>query len=159
MSYQNITIVGNVGRDPEIKYLQNGDAVCDFTVAVSKVSGKGEARKETTTWFKISLWRSLAEIAGQYVKKGQKVLISGEVKASAYTTQTGEVRASLEITGNELRMLSRVDGGENAGGDSGMGGGNMNNSAPQSAPARGGGNRRPASGGEPTYTDPEDIPF
>jgi len=152
MSYQQITIVGNVGRDPEIKYMSNGDAVCDFTVAVSKVTGKGEARKETTTWFKCTAWRNLAEIAGQYVKKGMKVLVAGEVKASAYTTQTGEVRASLEITANELRTLSsRGELENNGGGD--MGG----NSAPAPAPARGGNRRQPNS--EPTYTDPEDIPF
>ena len=174
MSFQQIILVGNVGRDPEIRYLQNGDAVCDFSVAVSKVTGKGETRKETTTWFKCTAFRNLAEISGQYVKKGMRVLIAGEVKASAYTAQNGEVRASLEVVANELRMLSNRN---ETGAEGGISGGDTgdaynNNSAPAQARGAGGGNnnnaaassgtgtRRPARGAnEPTYTDPEDIPF
>jgi len=153
MSFQQIIIVGNVGRDPEIKYMSNGDAVCDFSVAVSKVSGKGEARKETTTWFKVTVWRNLAEIASQYVKKGTRVLIAGEVKASAYVAQSGEARASLEVTGNELRLLSSRS--ESGGGD--MGNDIGDSAPPPPPPSRGG--RRSAPASEPTYTDPEDIPF
>lgn len=173
MSYQLTIIVGNVGADAEMKYLKDGTAVTNFNVAVSKVRGKGEARQETTVWIRVSTFGNLAEISGQYVKKGMRVLVSGEIKASAYTTQTGEVRASLELTANEMRMLSSKNemggngggyGGGNAGGDDD--GGELYN-APAQAPARGGGaaasgssgNRRPARGNEPTYTDPEDIPF
>ena len=114
MTYQQITIVGNVGRDAEIKYLRDGTAVTDFSVAVSKVSGRGEQRKESTTWFKVTIWREQAETAAQYVKKGTRILLTGEVGASAWIDKkTGEAHASLELTANVFRLLSsKAESGE-----------------------------------------------
>ena len=116
MTYQLLTIVGNVGQDAEIKYLRDGVAVTNFSVAVSKVTGKGDARKETTTWFKITIWREKAETAAQIVKKGARILVTGEVSASAFIDKkTGEARASLELTASEFRLLSsreETEGGE-----------------------------------------------
>lgn len=107
MTYQLITIVGNVGTDPEIKYLRDGVAVCNFSCAVNKVTGKGETRKEVTTWFKVTIWREKAETAATLIKKGGRILLTGEVSAEAYIDKkTNEPRASLVLTGNEFRLLS-----------------------------------------------------
>jgi single-strand DNA-binding protein len=107
MTFQQIIIVGNVGRDPEFKYLEtSGIAVCSFSVAVSKVKGRGDQRTEKTTWFRVTIWRERAETASQLIKKGQRVLIVGEVSASAYVAQDGKPTASLEITASDFRLLS-----------------------------------------------------
>jgi single-strand DNA-binding protein len=107
--YQYTIIVGNVGRDPELRYTQQGVAVCDFSVAVSRRwndRGSNEQREETT-WFKVSAWREKAETISQYVKKGQQIMVTGEVKASAYTGQDGQPKASLELTLREFQFLGR----------------------------------------------------
>lgn len=115
--YQQITIVGNVGRDPEFKYIEpNGVAVCTFSVAVSKVTGRGDQRKEKTTWFRVTVWRELAEIASQFVRKGQRILVVGEVGVSAYLDQSGKPAASLEITASNFRLLSAKHESEEAAG-------------------------------------------
>jgi single-strand DNA-binding protein len=145
MTYQQITIVGNVGRDAEIKYLRDGTAVTDFSVAVSKVTGRGEQRKEKTTWFKVTIWRERAETAAQLIKKGTKILVVGEVDASAFTDKkTGEARASLEITCFNFQLLSPK-------GETQPEGGAAYN-------ANSGGGRAP-SGEEPAYNEADDIPF
>lgn len=104
--FQQITIVGNVGRDATLKYTQSGIAVSDFSVAVSKVTGSGESRQEKTTWFRITAWRNLGEIAGQYVKKGAKILVTGEVAASSYVDKNGNTQVTLELTADTFKILS-----------------------------------------------------
>jgi single-strand DNA-binding protein len=106
MTFQQLIIVGNVGRDPEFKYTSEGVPVCTFSVAVSKVTGRGEQRSQKTTWFRVTLWRDRAETASQLLKKGQRVLLVGEVSASAYVAQDGKPVASLEMTASEFRLLS-----------------------------------------------------
>ena len=110
MTFQQVIIVGNVGRDAELKYTPQGVAVCDFSVAVNKVTGKGENRKEKTTWFKVTVWRERAETASQYIKKGMKIMVIGEVDARAYTDKAGQPVASLDLTANDFKFLdSRGD--------------------------------------------------
>lgn len=112
--YQQITIVGNVGRDPEMRYTGGGTAVCSFSVAVSRswTDKTTNERREKTTWFKVTAWRQLAETCSQYVKKGMQILVIGEIDASAYVTQNGEPRASLELTASTVKFLgSRGDSG------------------------------------------------
>jgi single-strand DNA-binding protein len=106
MTFQQLIIVGHVGRDPEFKYTSDGVPVCTFSVAVSKVTGRGEQRSQKTTWFRVTLWRDRAETASQLVKKGQRILLVGEVSASAYIARDGQPVASLEITASEFRLLS-----------------------------------------------------
>ena len=107
MSYQQITLVGNAGQDAEIRYLRDGVAVATFNLAINKTTGRGESRKQTTTWFRVTVWRELAEIVAQYVKKGMQVLVVGEVDVSAYIDkQTGQARASLEVTASKVTFLS-----------------------------------------------------
>lgn len=110
--YQYTIIIGNVGRDPELRYTQSGVAVCDFSVAVSRrwTDRTSNERREQTTWFRVTAWRGLAETVNQYVHKGMQVMVTGMVDASAFTGQDGQPRASLELTAQDIQFLgSRGD--------------------------------------------------
>lgn len=107
--YQQLIIVGNVGKDCELNYTPQGIAVAKFSVAVNKVTGKGEDRKEKTTWFRVTVWRERAETASQWIKKGMRIMVIGEVAASAYTGKDGDPMASLEVTAYDFKFLSRSD--------------------------------------------------
>ena len=110
--YQYTIIIGNCGRDPEMRYTQSGVAVCDFSVAVSRKwtdKNTNEAR-EKTTWFRVSAWRGLAETCNTYVRKGMQVMVTGEIEASAFVGDDGEARASLDLTARDVQFLgSRED--------------------------------------------------
>lgn len=114
--YQNTQIIGNVGIDPEMRYTQTGKAVTSFTVAVNESWTNAAGQKqEETTWFRVSCWEKLAEITGQYVKKGMQVFVTGKIKAQAFTDKQGELRASLELTAKEVKFLgSRAENGPSA---------------------------------------------
>jgi single-strand DNA-binding protein len=116
--YQYTVIVGNVGRDPELRYTADGTAVCDFSVAVNErwTDRQSDEQRERTTWFRVTCWRQLAEIVHQYVTKGRQVLVTGRVDASAWIGQDGEARATLELTARDVKFLGRRD---DAGGDYG----------------------------------------
>lgn len=112
--YHTIIVVGNVGKDPEMRYTPSGQAVTSFSVATSRqyTGNNGEQVKETI-WFRVSTWGKLAETCNQYVKKGSKVLIEGRLTADKatggpriWTKQDGTAGASFEITANTVRFLS-----------------------------------------------------
>jgi single-strand DNA-binding protein len=105
--WQQLILVGNVGRDPEMSYTPQGIAVCKFSVAVNKVTGRGENRKEKTIWFRITVWRERAETASQYIKKGMRIMVIGEVDVSVYTDKQGQPAATLEVTANDFKFLDR----------------------------------------------------
>jgi len=110
--YQYTIIIGNVGRDPELRYTQSGVAVCDFSVAVTRrwTDRNSNEPREKTTWFRVSAWRSLAETCNQFVRKGMQIMVTGEVDASAYIGQDGEARATLELTAQNVQFLgTRAD--------------------------------------------------
>ena len=112
--YASTTIVGNVGREPEMRYTPAGVPVTSFSVATNRrwTNAAGESQ-EKVTWYKVTCWRKLAEIAAQYVTRGKLILIQGEVEASAYTGKDGEARASLELTANTMKFLGgRSDSAE-----------------------------------------------
>lgn len=117
--YQRLIIVGNVGRDPEMRYTPSGQAVCNFSVATTHqyTTGSGEKVKETS-WFKVSTWGKQAEVCNQYVKKGSKVLIEGRLTPDKATggpriwDKNGEPAASFEVTAGTVRFLSSRNGGE-----------------------------------------------
>ena len=108
--YSYTIIIGHVGGDPVLRYTSTGIAVCSFSVAVSrKWTQDGEAH-EDTTWYKVSAWRGLAETCNQYVTKGMQIMVTGEVKASAYLGKDGQPQASLELTARDVKFLgSRGD--------------------------------------------------
>jgi len=127
--YQSLTIVGNVGKDPEMRYTPSGQAVTSFNVATNRqyTTGNGEQVKETI-WFRVSAWGRQAETCNQYLRKGSKVLVEGRLTVDAatggprvWTDNSGNPRASFEVTANTVRFLSsrgEVDSG--FGGDSGF---------------------------------------
>ena len=111
--YQQVIIVCNLGRDPEMRYLQSGVPVCNFTVAVNQISGSAENRTEKTVWFRVAAWRELGERCSQYLAKGRQVMVIGTVDARAYTDNSGQPQATLELTARDVRFLgSREDGGQ-----------------------------------------------
>lgn len=104
-----VILVGNIGQDPEIRYMPNGNPVANLTLATSetwKDKQTGEAR-EQTEWHKVVLFNKLAEIAGEYVKKGSKVYLEGSIRTRKWQDQQGQDRYTTEILGNELQMLDR----------------------------------------------------
>lgn len=112
--YSKVIIVGNVGRDPEMRYTPSGQAVTSFSVATNRqyTNNNGESIKETT-WFRISAWGKQAETCNQYLKKGSKVLVEGRLTADpstggprVWTSQDGNPRASFEINAGTVRFLS-----------------------------------------------------
>jgi len=107
--YQYTIIVGNVGRDPELRYTQSGVAVCDFSVAVTRRwnDRNTNEKREETAWFRVTTWRGLAETCNQYVHKGMPIMVAGRVSASAYIGKDGEARASLELTAVDVQFLGR----------------------------------------------------
>lgn len=106
MAVNKVTLVGRAGRDPKIKYMPNGDAVCNFSVATSETwKDRNGEKQERTEWHNITLYRKLAEIAGQYLTKGKEVYIEGKIQSRKYTGKDGVERTAYEIIGNEMKML------------------------------------------------------
>lgn len=113
MSFNKITIIGNLGRDPELRYTPQGDAVCDFSVAVNdrKRDKTGELQ-DVTTWFKVTFWRKQAENATKYLTKGQKVYVEGRLQLEEWTDRDGNTRQTLAIQGTDMHFLSDRSGDE-----------------------------------------------
>src|SRR5213595_4196761 len=104
-SVSKIVIIGNVGRDPELRMTPNGRPVCEFSVAVNRVTGKAEDRQEQTDWYRISCWSTLAERAQQFITKGRLVYVEGRFTPRTYTDREGKERMSLDISANDFQML------------------------------------------------------
>jgi len=154
-----VILIGNLGQDPEVKYMPNGGAVTNVTIATSeswKDKSTGE-QKEKTEWHRVVFFQRLAEIVGEYLKKGSKVYIEGKLQTRKWQDQSGNDRYTTEIVANEMQMLDSRGGG---GGD----GGNFNQSSSQSpsqssgaAPQQQQPAAAPAGGGMGDFDD--DIPF
>ncbi|VAW77335.1 Single-stranded DNA-binding protein [hydrothermal vent metagenome] len=144
-----VILVGNLGKDPEVRYMANGGAVCNATLATSeswKDKQTGE-QKDKTEWHNIVFYRRLAEIAGEYLKKGSQVYIEGKLQTRKWQDKNGNDRYTTEIIANEMQML----GGRGGGGGSAEFGASSA-SAPQSAPVA-----VPAAAAGADFDD--DIPF
>lgn len=125
--FQKLIVVGNLGRDPEMRYMPDGTAVTNFSVASSRRwTGADGQPHEETTWFRIEVWRRQAETANQYLSKGSKVLVEGRIKPDPntggprlWTRQDGTMSASFEVVADTVRFLSgrAEDGGAAAGGE------------------------------------------
>jgi single-strand DNA-binding protein len=155
-----VILVGNLGKDPETRYMPNGKAVTNFSIATSeswKDKQTGEQR-EQTEWHNIVMYDRLAEIAAEYLKKGSQVYIEGKLRTRKWQDKEGRDRYTTEINANEMQML----GGRSGGGGGGMGGGGEHGGEARgsSRPAPSGAGRgAPApSGGDETPFD-DDIPF
>jgi len=101
-----ITIIGHLGRDPEMRYTPEGQNVTSFSVASTRKykTGAGEQREETE-WFNCSAWGKLAEICNEYLAKGKQVYIEGRLKSRTYQAQNGETRFSIDVTCSEIQFL------------------------------------------------------
>ena len=132
-SVNKVILVGNCGRDPEIRYLPSGQAVANISVATStrrKDKNTGESI-ETTEWHRVTFYDRLAEIAGEYVKKGRPIYVEGRLKYGKYTDQSGVEKNTVDIVATELQLLGGREGMGAPGGDGDEGGGAQ---APRRAP-------------------------
>jgi single-strand DNA-binding protein len=166
-SVNKVILVGNLGRDPEIRYMPSGEPVANITIATSsKYKNKSGELVEETEWHRITFFGKLAEIVGQYLKKGRSVYVEGRLKTRKYTDKDGVEKYATDIIANEMQMLGGREGmGEPAGGgDDSYGGYEQapRRAAPQAAPRaaapapRQAPAPRPASG----FDDmDDDIPF
>jgi single-strand DNA-binding protein len=142
-------IVGNLGRDPEVRYSANGNAIANVTIATTeswKDRQSGE-RQEKTEWHRVVFFSRLAEIAGEYLKKGSQVYIEGRLQTRKWEDRDGNERYTTEIVANEMQMLGGRGGGDSQGGSA------PDYSEAGAAPASGSG-----SGGQDGDFD-DDIPF
>lgn len=165
-SVNKVIIVGNLGRDPETRYMPNGEAVTNIAVATTeswKDKNSGE-KKEITEWHRITFYRKLAEIAGQYLKKGSQIYVEGRLQTRKWTDKEGVERYTTEIIADTMQMLGSRSGGggggapmDDGGGYGGGYGGGGGNQAPRqnTAPAR-----QPVTQAAPNFSDmDDDIPF
>lgn len=134
-SVNKVILVGNLGRDPEIRYMPSGEPVANITIATSsKYKNKSGEMVEETEWHRVTFFGKLAEIAGQYLKKGRSVYVEGRLKTRKYTDKDGVEKYATDIVANEMQMLGSREGmGEPAGADEG--GYSSGGYAPRSAPA------------------------
>ena len=157
-----VILIGNLGKDPEVRYMTNGEAVANLTLATSdswKDKATGE-QQERTEWHNLVFYRRLAEIAGEYLKKGSKIYVEGKLQTRKWQDKnSGTDRYTTEIIVNEMQMLDGRGAGSGHSSSGGGGGGDYNE-APQQGASRASGTR-PA----PTQTAPaadefdDDIPF
>jgi single-strand DNA-binding protein len=155
-SVNKVILVGNLGKDPETRYATSGSAICNITLATSrqwKDKASGEKREETE-WHRVVFYDRLAEIAGEYLKKGRPVYVEGRLKTRKWQDKEGQDRYTTEIVADEMQLLGSREGG--GGGDAEFGG------------SGGGGAARPSSGASkpaaaPKKSNPDDfdddIPF
>ncbi|MBP9712380.1 MAG: single-stranded DNA-binding protein [Sterolibacterium sp.] len=162
-SVNKVILVGNLGKDPDVRYMPSGEAVTNVTLATTetwKDKATGEKR-DATEWHRVVFFRKLAEIAGQYLKKGSQVYIEGSLKTRKWQDKDGQERYTTEVVADEMKMLGSRQGSGDGGGDY----------SPRERPAPSGGvaarpqassssqsaNMPPSSGGMGDFED--DIPF
>ena len=161
-SVNKVIVIGNLGRDPEIRYTPNGNAVCNVSVATTrtwKAKDSGD-KVEETEWHRVVFYDRLAEIAGEYLKKGRSVYVEGRLKTRKWQDKDGVEKFTTEIIAEEMKMLG---GREGMGGGAEEGGGGGGSSYERPAPAS-----RPAGAAKPAAAKPsstgfdnmdDDIPF
>ena len=162
-SFNRVILVGNLTRDPELRYIPSGTAVCDIGLAVNnrRKNANGEWVEETT-FVDVTLWQRTAEVASEYLSKGSPVLIEGRLKLDSWEGQDGKKQSKLRVVGETMQMLGGRTGGAEGGGPPRTGGG-ARPARKQSAPAAEGpppddfGEPSPPSGGDSGGGD--DIPF
>ena len=163
-----VILVGNLGSDPELRYTGSGTAVCNFSLATTESYKDRDGNQvENTEWHRVVAWARLAEICGEYLKKGRQVYIEGQLQTRQWEDKDGNTKYTTEIKAREMQMLgSRDDSGGGGGNYGGGGGGNSYDQSPrpqrqsnngggqrQQAPAQGGG------GGDYSFEPDDDLPF
>jgi single-strand DNA-binding protein len=130
MSFNKVILVGNLGRDPELRYTPQGTPVCSFTLATNerRKDRAGESQ-DVTTWFKVTLWGRQAETASQYLAKGRPVYIEGRLRVEEWTDRDGKQRYTLEVNATDMQFI---------GGRGDEAGGGETQREPSAAPSKGG---------------------
>jgi single-strand DNA-binding protein len=163
--FSRIVLVGNLGRDPEMRYSQSGTPITNFTIAVNRRRRDQNGNyQDETDWFRVTLFRQQAEMAAEWLKKGSKVLVEGQFQLRTFTGNDGVERTTAEVNADNFMNLTPRD-------DAGMGGGYQpreRDSAAPSAPTPTGGPASPATGGarkqpgtpfDDDNDDFDDVPF
>ncbi len=165
-SFNKVILVGNLTRDPEVRYTTGGTAVTDLGIAVNRqwTDKNSNERKEETTFIDVTLWGRQAEIAGEYLNKGRQVLIEGRLHLDQWDDrETGQKRSKLKVVGESMHMLgSRGDGGGGGGGGGAPRASGNTSGGTASSGETSGGTTRPAAefaGGDPTGTRTPDQAF
>lgn len=118
MSFNKIILVGNLGRDPELRYTPQGSAVCNISVATSeKRRDKSGETQDITTWFRVTLWEKKAEAAAKYLTKGSSIYIEGRLRVEEWTDRDGKNRSTLEVQGTDMQFLGGNRAEEFSGGN------------------------------------------
>jgi len=159
-SVNKVILIGNLGRDPEVRYAPSGSAICNVTMATTrnwKNKDTGE-RQEETEWHRVVFYDRLAEIAGEYLKKGRPVYVEGRLKTRKWTDKDGVEKYTTEIIADQMQLLGSREGGGSAPADEGGGG---QQAAPRTMPARSAPAAGKPAGKSSTGFDDmdDDIPF
>ncbi len=153
-SFNKVILVGNLTRDPEVRYTPKGSAVCDLGLAVNRqYSLENGEKREEVTFVDVVLWARLAEIAGEYLKKGRPVFIEGRLQLDSWDDkQSGQKRSKLRVVGETMQLLGSRQGGGGGDSEEGMGGGSSFSKPP---------GRSSAPPPRPSQSEPDDdeIPF
>jgi single-strand DNA-binding protein len=168
-SINKVILIGNLGRDPEVRYAPSGAAIANVTIATTrqwKSKDTGE-KQEETEWHRVVFYDRLAEVVGEYLKKGRQVYVEGRLKTRKWTDKDGVEKYTTEIIADEMKMLGNREGG--GGGMGGMGGDEggaprsapaARSAAPSGAGAAAGGAAKPAAKPKTGFDDmDDDIPF
>jgi len=162
-----VMLIGNLGADPESRFMQDGTCVCNVRLATTeKFKGRDGNPQERTEWHRIVMWGRLGEIANQYLSKGSRVYIEGKIETRKWQDRDGNDKYTTEIRANEMKMLG---GGSSQGGGSQQSGGYSNQGGNQGGgfPSQGGGGAAPKKNNDPFASPPDfgdvpvddDIPF
>lgn len=153
-SVNKVILIGNLGKDPEVRHLEGGVAVARFPLATSETfKDKSGQKQEKTEWHNIVLWRGLAEVAEKYLRKGQSVFIEGKIRTSQYQDKEGNQRYSTEIVADNMTMLTRGEGGSSEGGNL------QGSAATSSAGSNYNAGAATAPAGVAQNDEPDDLPF
>ena len=131
-SVNKVILIGNLGRDPETRYMSSGDAVTNISLATTDVwKDKNGEKQEKTEWHRVTFYRKLAEIAGEYLKKGRSVYVEGKLETRKWTDKNGQDRYTTEIIATDMKMLGNRSGSDSF--DSAEKNGNESSSGQQSS--------------------------
>ena len=159
-SVNKVILVGNLGRDPETRYMPDGGAITNISIATTSTwKDKSGEKQEATEWNRISFFGKLAEIAGEYLKKGSQVYVEGRLRTRKWQDKDGVEKTTTEVIADEMKMLGARQGmgGEGGGGDYAKSSGGGSSGAPAGAAAKPAG---AAKGGAAKFDDmDDDIPF
>ncbi len=169
MSVNKVILVGNLGKDPELRYTPSGTAVATFSLATTeRYKDRDGQRQEKTEWHNIVAWRQLAEICGKFLHKGKQVYIEGKIQTRSYDDRDGNKRYITEIVVDQMQMLGSKDDGQRGGGgygseqDSGTqqrGGEQDSDSSQRGGQQKSVGSSRGEEFEEPVFNSDDEIPF